>query len=134
MSITEQAISEMKRVGVDEQTKRDVLSIMGMFFSRWDSGGAVSVMLPMIVRCLRGQPLSPLTGAEDEWIDRTEMSDTPMQQNVRCSSVFRSRFDKDSEWGAYDIDLPDGANIVTFPYFPETKVDVETVIEVTLKE
>lgn len=134
MSITENAIAEMKRAGVDEQTKRDVLSIMHMFFARWDSGGAVSVMLPMIVRCLRGQPLSPLTGADDEWIDRSEYSDIPTQQNMRCSSVFRSRMDATQEWRVYDIDLPDDANTVVFPYDPATRVDVQTTFEVIVKE
>lgn len=125
MSIIEQAKSELERAKFEPEEKETMLQILRLFFSQWDSGGSVWAMAPVLQRLIAGQPLTPITGADDEWIDRTELnSGKPLWQNVRASSVFK---DKTHAW---DIDgnTPAHTNI-TFPYDPITKLPVEPVIE-----
>lgn len=132
MSITEQAKSEMERAKFPADEQAAMLKIMEIFFEHWDSGGAVAVMAPVLQRLLAGKPISPLTGADDEWF--RPMDDVECWQNVRCGTVFKERR-RTGGWITYDIDrapLPDGkfnpdhhrwaAYEITFPYMPEKAV------------
>lgn len=114
MSIIDQAKAEMERAGIVGDDAAAMVHILETFFNQWDSGGAVSVMQPVLVRLISGQPLSPLTGADDEWIERDF---DQIYQNARCSTVF-----KDAKDGpAYDTQS--GRRVaVTFPYDPPTRV------------
>lgn len=124
MSVIEHARSELLRTNMDPDDSAVLLDIMRLFFDQWDSSGAVSVMVPIMTRLLAGQPLSPLTGADDEWYD--PMGDGRMLQNVRCSSVFRMM--DGADYHHHDIDNPawDG----TFPYDPPTRMPAAPVMEV----
>ena len=114
MSIIEQAEIELKAINFGEEDSAVMIDILKRFFAQWDSGGGVFVAAPVLQRLIAGKPLSPLTGADEEWIDRTEMNDgKPMWQNIRCSTVF-----KDAD-GVYDIDVLGHTKFpVTFPYTP----------------
>lgn len=116
MSIIDHARSELTRAGASEEYKALLVKAMEEFFEEYDSGGAVAVMLPRFTgdlqRLIAGKPLSPLTGAEDEWNDVSN-GGPPSWQNKRCSSVF-----KDADGRCYDIDTP-GRPTITFPYSPE---------------
>ena len=114
MSIIESAKAELARSNFAEDDKAVIIDIMERFFAQWDSGGAVSVMIPVMDRLLRGLPLSDLTGEASEWVDRSEYGPEPAWQNVRCSSVFRGADGK-----AYDIDSPEWDG--SFPYMPMAK-------------
>jgi hypothetical protein len=46
-----------------------MIAILEKFFDQWDSGGAVHAVAPILQRLIAGKPLSPLTGADDEWFD-----------------------------------------------------------------
>lgn len=133
MSIIETAVAEMNRAGFSKKEKQVLVSIMEQFFDQWDSGGAVSVMIPVLTRLLSGQPLSPLTGEDDEWNDVSEhASQKPMYQNKRCSTVFKT-VDRHGNIFVYDIDLPRKAGQfqrITFPYLPETKMPQSPLVEV----
>jgi hypothetical protein len=108
MSITEQAAYEMRRAGFADADITAMMEILTIFFSRWNSGGAVWAMVPVLQKCVTGAPLTPLTGDEDEW--RNVTCDPECRQNVRCSSVF-------SQGGrAYDIDNRAWNGV--FPYSP----------------
>jgi hypothetical protein len=113
MSIVSSAVAEMKAVGYEQGDIDAMQDIMRKFFDQWDSGGAVSVMIPVLDRLLRGLPLGPLTGSDDEWM--CGHFEEGMCQNIRCGSVF-----KDTRDGrVYDIDNRawDG----TFPYSPDQR-------------
>lgn len=127
MSLTEQATRELAKINMGPEDTTAILGIMKAFFGHWDSGGAVSVMLPLLVRCMRGQPLTPLTGAEEEWTQ----PDPSLQlfQNSRCGTIFRER--KDGGWRYFDCETGEE---VTMPHMPETRVDVATVFEVHARE
>lgn len=113
MSITEQAISEMKLAGFPDHDIKAMSEILAKFFDTWDSGGAVSVMAPVLQRLIAGQPLTPLTGADDEWLDHGG----GVFQNKRDGSVFKDPRFHDGKL-AYDIDAPDPRAAITFPYTP----------------
>jgi hypothetical protein len=119
MSIIESAKAELDRSGLGEDDKQATIDIMERFFKQWDSGGAVSVMIPVLERLMRGLPLSPLSGEDDEWHD--PMGDGLMLQNVRCPTVF-----KNEEGKAWDID---GAAEIAFPYMPQTR-NLSPVVEI----
>lgn len=107
------AYDELTRAGFSEQDRSTVLQLMETFFDSWDSGGAVSVMIPVLNSLLRMHPLSPLTGEPDEWVEVGE----GVFQNKRCGSVFK---DTSYEGGMpYDIDAVENPNQrtwITFPY------------------
>lgn len=135
MSLTDDARRELRRAGYGEETTLAVAETMERFYRTFDSGGAASVMVPVLVRCLYGLPISPLLGTDDEWEDCSAVSDLPagqLMQNRRCSSVFRRRVpqykgpdgwtefqDYDtaqagSGWGGY-------LKIERFPYKPRVR-------------
>lgn len=126
MSIIAQAKEELRRANFGEQDSAVMIDILERFFEQWDSGGAVSVVAPVLQRLIAGKPLGPLTGDADEWMDVSEMSGRVMYQNKRCSTVF-----KDGD-RAYNIDTP-GRPTITFPYWPESQIS-SPVIEIETKQ
>lgn len=124
MSIQEQAKAELDRINFGKEDTEVMLDILKRFFNQWDSGGAVWSVAPILQRLISGQPLSPITGADDEWMDRSDTAGKPMWQNMRAPSVFKD------ETHAWDIDgnKPEHCNI-TFPYDPVTKLPAEPIIE-----
>ena len=119
-TVTEKAVAEMEAAGFEKGDIDAVQAIMRMFFDHWQSGGAASVMIPVLDRLLRDLPLVPLTGTDDEWLCNHFKGD--LCQNIRCGSVF-----KDIRSGRiYDIDNPDWDG--AFPYSPERR-DLSPVIE-----
>jgi hypothetical protein len=130
MSIIEQAASELDRANFDSDEKQAILEIMKRFFETFDSGGAVHYMLPVLVRLMSGQPLSPLTGDDNEWYQPIQSE--PMLQNVRQSSVFKILNPGAMPRLIYDIDNPawDG----TFPYSPPSQMPELPVMEFDVPE
>ena len=91
---------------------KNVLGVVKAFSEGGHSGSTAQYALGVIERLLRFEPLTPLTGADDEWCDVSEASGCPMWQNRRCSHVFKD------ETRAYDIDADDPKAAITFPYTP----------------
>jgi hypothetical protein len=115
MSLIEHARAELARINFGDEDTSVMVDILGRFFDQWDSGGAVSCVAPLVPRLLAGQPLSPLTGEDDEWFEPYD--GCAMLQNKRCGTVF-----KDVATGrANDIDAPDPQAPISFPYDPATR-------------
>lgn len=129
MSIIEQARDELAAANFGEEDSRVMIQILEIFFGQWDSGGAVSFAAPALQRLIAGKPLGPITGADSEWIDRSESAGMPMWQNMRCSSIF-----KDGNGRAWDIDAEDEAAPITFPYWPDGAEVKPPVFEVETSE
>jgi len=128
MSMIESAVSELKLAGFPDDEIGVMRQILTLFFNTWDSGGSVWAMAPVLQRCIAGKCLTPLTGADSEWMDVSDASGGrgPVRQNVRCSTVF-----SDETGRCYDIDTP-GRPTITFPYMP-TEIGVSSpVIEIDL--
>lgn len=130
------AYLELKRAGLFDKDSdyagelgNAVMKLMKVFAEEGHSGFSAGMAISIFERLARFEPLTPLTGEDDEW-----MEVGPGEfQNKRCSHVFKSE-----ERGAYDIDgkifrEPSGVCFtssdsrvpVTFPYAPKREyVDV----------
>lgn len=106
-----------------------VMKMIKVFDDEGHSGYSATLAVSLFERVARFEPLTPLTGADDEWMEVGE----GYWQNVRCSHVF-----KDKDGKAYDIQgrvfrEPSGCCYtnfdsrvyLTFPCVPKTEyVDV----------
>ena len=132
MSLIDFARSEMKAAGLYDADADyggaiplAVEEIVQVFADQGHSGASAGLVLGILGKLLRYEPLTPLMGADDEW---SEVSDG-LWQNKRCGRVFKGR-----DGVAYDIDgivfrRRDGLRYtssesrvnVTFPYTPTTR-------------
>lgn len=87
-----------------------VIALVELFASQGHSGGSADATVAIFAKLASFKPLLPLTGEDDEWIDRSVESGYPLWQNNRYSSVFKN--DKI----AWDVKLMDGRLPITFPY------------------
>lgn len=104
MNTVEWAKEELDRLvpegeGAEEQKyiNDDILSIVQVFSEQGHSGFTASYALGMLTRLLKHLPLTPLNGEEDEWLPVYDDS-RKIQQNKRCSAVFRSDGDNSSAY------------------------------------
>lgn len=109
-----------------------VMDMMRLFAMEGHSGMSSGVATSIFARLSRFEPLTPLTGEDEEWVCH-DYGDGPHYQNKRCSHVF-----KDEGGRAYDIQgkifrEPSGLTYtsrdsrvyIEFPYTPKTEyVDV----------
>lgn len=113
----------------DGMIREAVLTIVRAFAEQGHSGMSAAITTAMIDKLLRFEPLTPLTGAEDEWVV-LDYADHIRAQNKRCGRVFQR-----ADGTAYDVegkvfeDLDgsrwtngDSHTEVTFPYTPKTEV------------
>lgn len=101
------AKSELQLIGgsdddMQQVVNKDILEVVEVFAKQGHSGFSASYTLGIIKRLLDWKPISPLTGADEEWGDVPEWDGGELcQQNNRCSAVFRHNFDNST---AYYID------------------------------
>jgi hypothetical protein len=90
----EWAKKELALLGKDEEgwqdaINADILQIVEIFGEQGHSGFSASYALSIIKRLLDWKPITPLTGEESEW----EECGPNLEQNNRCSAVFRDNHD-----------------------------------------
>jgi hypothetical protein len=112
---------------------KSTLELIDVFAAQGHSGMSASIASNLFNKLSRFEPLSPLTGEDDEWNECAP----GMWQNKRCSHVFKQTDRYDGM--PYDIEgkifrEPNGACytngdshiVITFPYTPKFEyVDVE---------
>jgi len=139
-NIKDYAISELTRIGMygsDDEINnamcKHILKMVDVFDEEGHSGFSAEYAVSILQKLLRFEPLSPLTGEDNEW---NEVG-PDVYQNKRLSRVFKEG--KDGQ--AYDIRgkvfvEPNGASYtsrdsrvyIEFPYVPKTEyVNVESV-------
>lgn len=111
-----------------------MLDIIRGFAAQGHSGGSAAYVGPRVAQVigqlLAYEPITPLTGGDDEWMTVSEdvMGRPGMEMNVRCGRVWRVDgvcYDQDAvifrtrRYGA--INGWDSARRVTFPYTPTTR-------------
>ena len=128
-------IAKVSEAGYDGMLTDAVLELVELFGRQGHSGMSASMTTSLVEKLMRFEPLTPLTGADDEWNDVSENSSKErgtVFKNRRCSHVFKD------DNGPYDINgrvfrEPDGScytgsgsNVpVVFPYVPKVEyVDV----------
>lgn len=100
-----------------------IMAMVKVFSGEGHSGFSAEYAISILQRLLRFEPITPLTGADDEWADVT----SDLYQNKRCSHVF-----KDKAGRSYDIEgrifrEPNGSCYtngnskvyIEFPYTPK---------------
>ena len=119
--------SEIGRIDLD--VVLNCTNIARVFSLEGHSGASASIVIPWIEKALSWEPITPLTGEDDEWGDVSGLSGRLLWQNKRCSRVF-----KDADGSCYDVQgrvfrEPSGAcytngnsrAAVVFPYVPHTE-------------
>ncbi len=114
------ALKELARINMvdlggdtyEEEVTRNILSIVDKFCEGRHSGGSAAYTVDVVSRLLRFLPLSPLTGADDEWCHVDPEND--IYQNKRCFTVFKNG--KDGK--PYQLTNSDEVMYIEFPYTP----------------
>ena len=137
MNLVEYTENELARIPKDEDgmqdlVNRNILEIVKAFSEQGHSGFSAGYVLSKLERLLRFKPISPLTGADDEWKEVHSQNGVRTYQNKRCSSIFKDVDAQGNVTRCEDIDgivVSDNGGItwfsskkfcktVTFPYFP----------------
>lgn len=130
------ARSEMERAGLFSKDSDyggmlgdAVMKMIKVFADEGHSGYSANMAVTIFEKVARFEPLTPLTGADDEWNEVAEGE----WQNRRCSHVFkdadgraydsRGRIFRDPDGGCY---VGQGSRVyIEFPYTPTSEyVDV----------
>ena len=132
MSTREHAESELKKIGMldsenelDRAMCKQVLEMCEVFDNQSNSGASADYEIGILLRVLKYQPLSPLTGNEDEWISKEVFP----QQNKRCPYIFKeadgrvynSRAKVFSDDGESWYLTEESREEITFPYTVPTE-------------
>lgn len=88
MSLVEHAKSELARINEDPELTENLVATVAKFAEFGHSGGSAPIAIHYLTKLLSFEPLSPLTSDPAEWIDRTEISGTPMWQSTRDPKAF----------------------------------------------
>ena len=112
--LCKQAERELRPVGAfndglyEGELAPAIMDLLRLFSSQEHSGMSAHMTYDALHDLLRGVPLSPLTGKEDEWSE--PFGTSGLRQNLRCSRVFLR-----SDGTAYDVNIDDK---IEFPYTP----------------
>lgn len=112
--------------GTDEADvwfRKAVEEVVFVFGLEGHSGFSAAYAIGAIEKLLRHEPLTALTGDDDEWCDMTECSAYPMWQNRRNSRVFKERDGRPYIIDHFIFVEPDGTTFtdgtrkyIQFPY------------------
>lgn len=133
------AKDELKQAGLfdadsdyDGELGKSVLELVETFAKQGHSGGSAAMAMSIFAIVGAFKPLTPLSGADDEWTEVAEENGKPLYQNKRCPTVFKT------DGVAYDLNATvlvsadgnrtwnrDCARNITFPYTPQTEEILE---------
>lgn len=105
MSLAEHARRELELSGQyaeDPEYSESIIRAVEAFASYGHSGGSAMIAREQLHALLGFKTLSPLTSNPAEWIDRSEISGTPMWQSRRDPATFST--DGCQTW--YSLDTP----------------------------
>lgn len=133
-NLQEHAKEELARIGLsvfskdpmDRAMYQNIMSVITLFSGQGHSGGSAGYAIGILSRLMKYEPIAPLTGADDEWIEMDEaVAGRKMWQNKRCAG----RVIKEADGKCYDLEGkvfmdPDGSQWtnreswveITFPY------------------
>jgi hypothetical protein len=131
------AEAELARVGLDNpendfykgMTRAAVLELLRVFDNQGHSGMSASMVLSIFERLAKFEPISPLTGEDEEWRPLGDAHPNMAAQNIRCGHVFRradgtsydSRVRVFVDTDGFSRPRSDSQADITFPYTPRTE-------------
>lgn len=140
--LIEHATREMNSWESDDMTqamKKDILELIEVFSKQGHSGLSASYCINVFTKLARYEPLSALTGNDDEWALVTD----DLFQNTRDSRIFKEKTTGKSHF--IDAIIFDDGNLFTgirggisseqninFPFYPKSfyvKVDGDKIID-----
>lgn len=131
-TMVEHAKYELQKAGVfgskyNESVAEDVSNLLKLFSEQGHSGFSAGIVITLFNTLAKREPLSPLTGAADEWDDMSEYSGTELHQNKRDSRVFKEGSGNFYQIEATNVVKEDGSSFLcsnvtkqfdSFPYSP----------------
>lgn len=87
-TLHEHAQRELMLVGEDQDVIEVILRIVDEVDSLADSGPSLFGLVDYLRKLLDFRPLTPLTSASEEWIDRSAITSSPLWQAVRYPQAF----------------------------------------------
>jgi len=105
-------------------TGKALMELCKVFDNQGHSGMSASVVANLFKRLTEWQPLTPLTGEDDEWVDVAD----DVWQNKRAPSVFRDKINGESYQADYFIFVDENdctftshssRKYIKFPYNPD---------------
>ncbi|MCK9470138.1 MAG: hypothetical protein M0Q88_00100 [Bacilli bacterium] len=94
LELLEVGCEDKDELMMQKSITNNVMNIVKEFCNEGHSGFSASYTLNLIKRLLAYKPIKPLTGEDDEWSEVKEWDkERKLQQNKRCSAVFRENFD-----------------------------------------
>lgn len=114
---------------MQEMISRDILQMVHTFAEQGHSGFSANYAINLLQKLLRYEPITPLTGADDEW-NKLDYCKEIKYQNKRCSRIFKGEDGKayDSEGKVFSDDggkswytCVDSRVYIEFPYIPKTE-------------
>lgn len=84
-NLVDHARRELALLGEDEWITDGLCEVVAAFAEMGHSGSSAAQCADYLSHLLRFQPLSPVTDDPAEWEDRSEISSTPLWQNIRDS-------------------------------------------------
>lgn len=87
-NLVDHARREMELFETDQNFIDGMCKTIQAFADMGHSGGSASIAIPMLNDLLQWKNLSPLTDDPVEWTDQSDVSGTPLWQNVRNSEAF----------------------------------------------
>jgi hypothetical protein len=133
MSLHDHAENELNLIGMTEDSpdemnrmmRKHIMHMIKEFSEEGHSGFSANYAIGILEKLLRFDPLTPLTGEDDEWVDvGYGDGSTPHYQNKRASRVF-----KDADGSAYDID-----GKVFWDWYTDPETGVKSKSHFTCKE
>lgn len=117
-------LSDGENDPMQDAMNKHLIGMVKLFAEEGHSGFSASYAVSALEKLLRFEPLKPLTGEADEWLEIQK----GVFQNTRCSHVFKEGDRAYDTHGKVFVE-PNGAAYtsrdswvdVTFPYTPKTE-------------
>lgn len=94
LSILSQSNTDPENRPIVEPFADEILALCEKFGRSGQSGGSApivaSVLANSIKKLLLQEPISPITGIDQEWVIVSSKGETALYQNIRCSALFKN--------------------------------------------
>jgi len=99
LEILSKSMTDPKNRPLIEEFKDEILALCEKFGKSGQSGGSAPYVASALAKTIKKlclfEPISPITGIDDEWVNVASFSDDgiPGYQNRRCSALFKDGVD-----------------------------------------